>query len=82
MVYVYRSFVDAMQFPLKVESKLINPGVSNAQYPHLLALTYFQGQQIIAYGCGRDVVIASNSLAIITSLRGHNEGSNVTAVWI
>ena len=80
MVYVYRSFVDAMQFPLKVESKLINPGVSNAQYPHLLALTYFQGQQIIAYGCGRDVVIASNSLAIITSLRGHNEGSNVTAV--
>ena len=69
-----------MEFPLKVESKLINPGVSNAQYPHLMALTYFQGQQIIAYGCGRDVVIASNSLAIITSLRGHNEGSNVTAV--
>ncbi|OHS93334.1 hypothetical protein TRFO_40386 [Tritrichomonas foetus] len=69
-----------MSFPLHIESKLINPGYGNDHYPYCISYTYFQGQQIIAYGSANKVIIVSNNLSIIASLTEHEQGSSVTAV--
>ena len=65
---------------IEILPKLINPGICNAEYPHCVAITYFQGKQIIAYGSSNNVVIASNVLSIITLLEGHSPKSKVTSV--
>ncbi|OHS95265.1 hypothetical protein TRFO_02254 [Tritrichomonas foetus] len=65
---------------IDIAPKLMSPGISNAEYPHCVALTYFQGQQIIAYGSGNKVIIASNTLSIIDSLERHRTSAKVTAV--
>ncbi|KAK8834759.1 hypothetical protein M9Y10_030502 [Tritrichomonas musculus] len=69
-----------MNFPIEVESKLINPGIANDKYPYCISFTYFQGQQVIAYGSLNKVIIVSNYLKIIASLCQHEPGSYVTAV--
>lgn len=69
-----------MNFPIHVESKLINPGFGNDSYPYCISFTYFQGQQYIAYGSANRVIIVSNNLSIIASLCKHKPGTFVTAV--
>ncbi|KAH0794760.1 hypothetical protein GPJ56_001307 [Histomonas meleagridis] len=69
-----------MKFPITILPKLMNPGMSNAQYPHCFATTYFHGQQLIAYGSSNNVIIATRSLSIVTSLKGHPEGTMVTSI--
>ena len=69
-----------MQIPVNIRPKYLNPGSSNAEYPHCMAITYFHGQQIIAYGSVHLVVIVSTSLNVISALDGHPSDSIVTAV--
>ena len=69
-----------MQLPVSIRPKYLNPGSSNAEEQHCMSLTYFHGQQIIAYGSVHLVVIASTSLNVISALDGHASDSLVTAV--
>ncbi|OHT03733.1 hypothetical protein TRFO_06568 [Tritrichomonas foetus] len=69
-----------MKFPLPIEPKLLNPGESNADRPHCIALTYFQGQLNIAYGSANKAVIVSSNLSIVASLDKHENNSYVTAL--
>ena len=69
-----------MQLPVSIRPKYLNPGSSNAEEMHCMSLTYFHGQQIIAYGSVHLVVIASTSLNVISALDGHPSDSIVTSV--
>lgn len=69
-----------MEFPIDVRPKLINSGVCNAESPHCIALTYYQGQQIIAYGSGSNLIIATSTLAVLHSLSGHQPDQRIISI--
>lgn len=65
---------------IEILPKLVNPGTSNSQYEHCLAITHFQGKQLIAYGSLNNVVIISSSFSLVDLLKEHENGSEVTSV--
>ena len=69
-----------MENLLTIEPVLLNPGASNADYPHCLGLTFFRGKLIMAYGSCNQVIVATSTLSIIASLDDHSPKSTVTAV--
>jgi len=69
-----------MSLPISIYPKCLSTGSSNSEYHHCMAITYYHGQQIIAYGSANLVVIVSNTLNLIKSLDGHRTKSVVTAI--
>lgn len=70
-----------MSLPLEVRRKYLNSGSINYEYAHCMAVAYIRGQQLIAYGSGHLVAIATNTLNVIQVLHGHKSGVVCAVAW-